>query len=195
MFSEVSIISVYHPSRDLHAIYIFASTMFSRTSVLTDLGLCFLLVSLLPCDHGETESFCNATASLHTVGESDVCVSTLSEGNHYNCSSLQSALEFLTSLDTDEFNCTAVELSPGVHILTRNTTIRQNVMIRGRDSQVDFMLEERLLTSLSPIDPIAVISFESSNHVYIEGVVFGGSPGFIQIENVTEVTIFKTTFR
>lgn len=170
-----------------------AVTMWSR--LLSVLSLLALL-GKLPLSSGQTLSSCSATAFFQVVGNSASCTTSAPQGTHYNCGSLQSALDFISASDvTLEQNCQVVLINPGLHTLTRNVTIRRSVLILGNNSKVNFVLDKRLLAALTTTDPIAVLSFRDSIHVSIEGVVFSGSPGFIQIENVTDVSVIKSTFR
>ena len=167
------------------------------TGFLTSLFL-LVLPGTLPCSSGHAKSPCRATAYLQVVGNSAPaagCTTSVPQEPYYNCGSLQSALEFMSASDTTDQNCTVLVISPGLHTLTRNISIRRSVLIRGNNSLVNFVIDKQLLEALTHVDPIAVLSFEDSLYVSIEGVRFSGSPGFIQLENVTDVSLIKSTFR
>lgn len=159
----------------------------------------FLLLAVVRAsDVDVTASICNITASVLVTDDRDStdCLAA-GQGTRYECGSLQSALELVANADnTDDDGCTLIEMRPGVHSLHRNVSITRNVVIRGSSgTQVMFNIHPSLLAGFSPIEPLPLLSFKHAHQVHIEGVAFSNSPGFIQIENVTEITLVNLSFR
>ena len=106
------------------------------------------------------------------------------------------SLELVALDDQKEQDCTAVEIAFGDHNLTRTVTIDNNVFIRGRGASTGVFFDLDLSEAgYSSVDPIPVLLAHHSRVFGIEGVVFHGSPGFIQIHNVTEILIQDCTFK
>ena len=135
----------------------------------------------------------NVTTTVLVTGNSSaaaVCV-TVSNTRH-DCGNLQSALDFVAHAPNKQ-NCTVVQVPSGVHTLKQNVTISKNVIIRGsRGTKVTFKFSSDLLQS---IDQIAVLSLKNCHQVSIENIVFEDSPGYIEIVNVTEISILDSSFR
>ena len=171
-------------------------------AVSMEILLCFVFLQLLlavvrASDVDATASVCNITTSVLVTDDRDStdCLAA-GQGRRYQCGSLQIALELVANADNADDGCMLIEMHPGVHSLYRNVSITRNVVIRGSSgTQVMFNIHPSLLAELSPIEPLPLLSFKHAHQVHIEGVAFSDSPGFIQIENVTEITLVNLTFR
>ena len=140
-----------------------------------------------------TNSVCNITRHVVTTGTSLECVS-VNQDKGYECGSLQAALELAAQTDSIGTSCTLVDIGPGVHKLSQRFTLTSDVVIRGSSgTQVLFQLD--VPANASAIDPLPSLRFKDSHLVTIEEVVFNGSRGYIEIENVEEINVINSTFR
>ena len=164
----------------------------------SSLSITVLLVLALSDAQTSSNSFtryCNATRTV-VVNGSLIEVGCAVRQNETLCGSLQSALELVALSDQNELDCTVVEIVSGVHNLTRTVTIDSNVFIRGRGASTGVFFDLDLSEAgFSSVDPIPVLLAHHSSVFSIECVAFHGSPGFIQIHNVTEILIQDCTFR
>ena len=157
--------------------------------------LLVLALSVAPSSSNAFSRYCNATRTV-VVNGSLIELGCNVRQNKTFCGSLQSALELVTLVDHNEQDCTVVEIVSGVHNLTRTVTIDNNVFIRGRGASTGVLFDLDLSEAgYSSVDPIPILLAHHSRVFSIEGVVFHGSPGFIQIHNVTEILIQDCTFR
>ena len=158
--------------------------------------LLVLAVSIVKTsDAFSTLSYCNATRTV-VVNSSLIELECTVSQNETFCGSLQSALELVALDDQNELDCTVVEIVSGVHNLTSTVTIDNNVFIRGRGASTGVFFDLDLSEAgYSSVDPIPVLLAHHSRVFSVEGVVFHGSPGFVQIHNVTEILIQESTFK
>ena len=169
--------------------------MLSAKSSLSITVLLVLALSVAQTSSNSFTRYCNATRTV-VVNGSLIELGCAVRQNETFCGSLQSALELVALDDQKEQDCTAVEIAFGDHNLTRTVTIDNNVFIRGRGASTGVFFDLNLSEAgYSSVDPIPVLLAHHSRVFGIEGVVFHGSPGFIQIHNVTQILIQDCTFR
>lgn len=153
----------------------------------------FVLLTSRPRATDSTTSVCNVTRHVATTGQTSLECVSVNQDKGYECGSLQAALE-LAARTNSIGTCTLVDVGPGLHTLSRRLTLTSDVVIRGSSgSHVLFQLDVPAHASL--IDPLPALRFKDSRLVTIEGVVFNGSRGYIEIENVEEINVINSTFR
>ena len=154
----------------------------------------FVLLASRPRATDSTTSICNVTRHVTTTGQTSLECVSVNQDKGYECGSLQAALELAARTDSIGTSCTFVDIGPGLHTLSRRLTLTSDVVIRGSSgSHVLFQLDVPAHASL--IDPLPALRFKDSRLVTIEGVLFNGSRGYIEIENVEEINVINSTFR
>ena len=154
----------------------------------------FVLLTYRPRATDSTTSVCNVTRHVATTGQTYLECVSVNQDKGYECGSLQAALELAARNDSIGTSCTLVDVGPGLHTLSRRLTLTSDVVVRGSSgSHVLFQLD--VPTNASLIDPLPALRFKDSHLVTIEGVVFNGSRGYIEIENVEEINVVNSTFR
>lgn len=160
---------------------------------------CVILLVLFLSNSSTNHIICNVSRHVAITGDFSNCVLVnQSQWKRHHCGSLQTALELAARMKTAQRSCTLVEIGSGMHTLTQNVTVTNNVILRGsssRDTRVNFNLDRDILASKSLTEPIPVLSFQNTQIVSIENVIFDGSPGFIDIQSIGELYVNGSTFR
>ena len=117
----------------------------------------------------------------------------------YECSALQTALEFLREANLSG-NCTEIELPSSMdHLLIRPLHINTNVLLSSDDNQVAAVVTVEInadaYISSEAYDPLYILHFQHAQYFGMERIEINGSPGIVGITNVDVVEIKNCSFR
>ena len=160
-----------------------------------------IIVTLLSSCNSETASECDVTVNINTTKPSNDCSIADDTGDilTYECSSLQIAFEHIQN-EITSLNCTEILLLSGEHVITRNFTFTESIVIAPSDSAalgsiyVSFEIDTNIMESLAKFEPLYVWKFESVEYVSISGIHFASSPGIIIMNDVFDVQVTNCTF-
>lgn len=123
-------------------------------------------------------------------------ICSVTGNNSYTCGNLQKVFLLLGN-DSDNDTCSVITIAAGEHFITQPISFNRSIVLCGIGDKSKITFRDIINSSSTPanLDPIPVFTFRDTSYISINSLTFTNSPGFISIENITEVIITNTVFR
>ena len=175
--------------------------MVTRNRLKIRLKTAAILFFLLACSStGRTRDVCcdaRVTIRPSNIQENGCTHAGIPE--EYECSTLQTALEFLREANISG-NCTEIELSSSVnHFLTKPVHVNASVLLSSSDSQVAAVVTAAISADAyfnsEGYDPLYILHIQRAQYFGMERIEMHGSPGIVGVSYVDLVEIKNCSFR